>query len=139
MATNAGCHVGCGVGDAHGRHARSSAGHALPAPLPPVTRLLHWHGRMWGRWASTLIYSAIAGGMPALHLYHPVGGCLSMDAPVTMILPTLDGLYIGTTMSAWFLSGDAPDAPMRRIRVDGDGVLGAQMLPPARSSAISLT
>lgn len=97
--------------------------------FPPVTRLLHWHGRMWGAVDSTLIYSAIAGGMPALHLYHPVGGCLSMDAPVTMILPTLDGLYIGTTMSAWFLSGDAPEAPMRRVRVDGDGVLGAMMAP----------
>ena len=96
--------------------------------FPACQTLCHWHGRMWGGLGALLVFSAIVDGAPALHLIDAAGGYFPFDAPVRMIAPVLDGLYIGTDAAVWFLAGTEP-ADLRRVRVDGAGVLGHLMIP----------
>ena len=110
--------------DAGGR----MAGTRFHARFPACQTLCHWHGRMWGGLGALLVFSAIVDGAPALHLIDAAGGYFPFDAPVRMIAPVLDGLYIGTDAAVWFLAGTEP-ADLRRVRVDGAGVLGHLMIP----------
>ena len=102
--------------------------------MPAASVLTAWNGRMWAAVGSLLMFSTFVGGMPHYGLYDGRGGWLPMDATVTMIRPTADGIYVGTNTGVWFLSGD-PAATMARLRVDGFGVLGSTVVPAGSFAA----
>lgn len=80
--------------------------------MPPGNLLAWYNGRLLVASGSYLLYSEVYA--PSLH--NPARGYIPFDAGITMVAPCLDGVYVGTRDSTYWLAGpDIEAAQLVRV------------------------
>ena len=100
----------------------------LQRPMPSGSLVRHHKGRLLTASGSTLYYSEPFA--PALH--DPLRGYIAFPAPITLVEPCQNGVYIAADQTYW-IAGDIADAELNPVLPYG-AVLGASGEVPNSNS-----